>query len=258
MSKGICTDADCIDKFQWARVMAVARYYWPRLRNQVIAYPLVSLVVFALMILLDKAGAGMLGDMLYGLTGYLVMFGAIALVTRHDFDVTTVLPAKGSEKCVFILFYALVAIPLLVYAPGNLLSLIVYGEWIFSRTLNMSDMLDLDAWVVIFSNMLSSAAAIGTCLWTIMANRRHRVVKGIIYPLFPALGFGIITGIVISLQMFTSGVVMAARASDADEVAYTMVNILTNDITYIMIPLLFIYVAFVLVMTCVTICRRAF
>ena len=60
------TTLSTYDRFSWHRVGAVAGYYAPALRTQIIVYPLVSLAIGAVTYILNclPGGIAMLGSML--------------------------------------------------------------------------------------------------------------------------------------------------------------------------------------------------
>lgn len=100
----------------------------------------------------------------------MIAFGPITFACRKGLETETVLPATATEKCTFILFYGLVAIPLLILLPMLLMYFILpvdrsleYIIQLISKSQNMfiSKTYGL--------SLIQYCAPAITCLWSVMA-----------------------------------------------------------------------------------------
>lgn len=182
-----------MNRFSWRRVGMVGDYYWPRLRLQVLLYPLASLVVFFL-IMATRHDADMALEARSSLTNlltYAVMFAPVVLAMRPGCYMTdTMLPARGAEKSVYLLFYFLIVVPVLGFVPVDVLSLVFFGHTVMFNFTDLSMVTDYigddGVWMVRMFNIVCLYVAITTCLWAVVTSRRNGVVKGVLIPLIPA------------------------------------------------------------------------
>lgn len=240
--------------------MMVARYYYPRLRWQMILYPLVSIVVFVLFKLLYDHGIDRMAVLLLGILGYMVEFAPLVLALRDDSELDAGLPACGLEKYLFLLGYFLVAIPLLVFAPSELLSLIFYGELDQQLVLSQAGVTlpeVMSMTELILGSVSSTISIILTCLWVVLANRTHRVLKGILFPIIVSLAVGIVGGIgaVIIMIAHFGDINDPSLVGDAGAVG-SQVLILMKPILNALTVVMVIYSVIAAVMLWRTVTRR--
>lgn len=193
----------CNSPFSLGRMGMVARYYSGRLRWQIMFYPLISLVVFALMMVIRNFGGVVLGNSMAGILQYFVIFGSIAFVTRRDFAMSTTLPASGMEKGLVMILYSLIVLPVLAYGPAEIASRIVYGESVVFGSLSATpelSVLESHAAVLNSFTVLSLAMNVVTCLWVVAAARRKVVLKAILFPIFMNIVIGLVIGVITALK----------------------------------------------------------
>ncbi len=196
------------DRTSWTRIMMVFRFFYPRLRWQIICYPIVSAVVFLLFVLLYHYGHFMKATYVVGILGYMVALAPLVLATRDDFEMETALPANGIEKFIFYIGYFLIVIPLLVYIPAELLSIFVYGELyntlITSQLpVNIADF-GISGSLTLLSSIVSNGTMIMICLLTVAVSRTNRLLKGIMFPLLTTLVIGLVTGVAAIMYTISS------------------------------------------------------
>ncbi len=104
------------NSFSWHRFGMVARFYYPRLKLQIMIYPLLSLlgmlttIAVAKLEFMPMAPATLLGMLLSAA----LWFGPAIFSYREGPEVESMLPANKNEKALFIIAYSLIAIPVLI------------------------------------------------------------------------------------------------------------------------------------------------
>ena len=189
--------------FSFRRMGMVARYYGGRLRWQVMFYPLISLVVFALVMVIRNFGGVVLGNSIAGILQYFVIFGSIAFVTRRDFAMSTTLPASGMEKGLFMILYSMIVLPVLAYGPVEIASQIVYGQSVVFGSLSSTpelSVLENHFGILASFSLISLAVNVATCLWVVAAARRKVVLKAILFPIFMNIVIGLVIGLITAIK----------------------------------------------------------
>jgi len=180
------TDHQTTDNFSWRRVGEVAHYYSPVINRQLTAYGAASLI-FAILLLMPFNGLAQTGifSVIYTAIPLIFMLAPIALAKSGDTRVVNrMLPAKASEKYLFLLIYFLVIIPITVYALPEL-ALWLYTKIPAIQTEEMMGLIKLrllnyDYPITMFMNVLSSVAAALTCLFVIEFAHHSRIIKAVV------------------------------------------------------------------------------
>lgn len=112
------------NSFSWHRFGMVARFYYPRLKLQIMLYPLLSLLSLLLTMAVARYDFMPIGPVtLLGIVLSAALWFGPAIFTYHEGpEVEAMLPANKNEKAIFIMAYSLIAVPVLI----NLF------QWIFS------------------------------------------------------------------------------------------------------------------------------
>lgn len=248
------------NSFSWRRFMAVARFYYPRLRIQLLVYPLIA-VFFSICIAIatNYESFELLTAPLVMAINAMISFGPRVFACRKGLETETLLPATATEKCTFILIYGLVVIPLLVLLPMLLMYFILpvdrsleYIIQLISKSQNMfiSKTYGL--------SLIQYCAPAITCLWSVMALKNNRVVMGIVWTFVYNTVLGIAGGIYGAYMAFKIGF-----KDGMDGVSKIDTAALTNRIIDDMAPymtivsvVVLIYCIFALYKTCQSIKNR--
>lgn len=102
------------DSFSWKRVLMIARYVYPGLKKQTIAFPIFSLVLGLSMVFAPFDFTTVFSLCI----SVAYMVAPIGLCNRDFQSTMGMLPVKGSEKLVFLLAYFWICVPLLLYVPS--------------------------------------------------------------------------------------------------------------------------------------------
>lgn len=202
-------------KFSLRRTVKVAKYYWPSLKKQVLIYSCLSL------------GAGVAGFLLEGIpfaTLFMVLlatamtfmayWAAAAFTSHSSLEIETSLPAKISERALFILAYTLIAVPILLFGP-KLLSSWLLGIC-FDPAQNQQIAGDLShrfATTFGWLDTLEMYVPIVTCLFAVFAYNKSRFTMGAVWSIVSIIGLGI-SGVVMGLF-----VVFRSTGSDLESFA---------------------------------------
>jgi len=257
-------------RFSWARVKAVAEFYYPLLRPQIILYPLMAL---ALYVVAAASTYVRWTDIFWAIPATVISFMfylAPAVLTRHDARmVEMLLPATALEKILVLGVYFLIAVPLMTYGiyyvVGSLIELVCPFATVIGRLSAMRH--DMGVPTIIYQATEVIPAA--TCLWVVMAVKRNRMLKASIYTILSvfALGFiGMVCGVIMALKNgFIDGVKQLANDPSVQSGNLTpeQMNELTSPFVTDMLPLMtclgvisVIYLVFALWMTYRTIKKR--
>lgn len=97
----------------------VARYYLPRIKWQLILYPLVSILCTAFMVWSAGIGVPFLGLAMEWIFILMIIFAPLTLARYNARETDITLPASWGVKATFLLLYTLVIVPLMVLLlPG--------------------------------------------------------------------------------------------------------------------------------------------
>lgn len=191
------------DGFSWHRVSMVANYYMPRIRWQVMFYPLISLVAFALGMLTYNPATPETGFWFVGVLQYFVMFGPLALAfhrNRDKCEPASAPAARGSEKATFLVIYSLVVLPVLALAPCDIAMNIAYGRSLFVAgpvaDAQVAALLPSAA-VQRAENILGLLFATSVCACVVVYARRKVTLKSIGFIILGNVGLALVTVIIM-------------------------------------------------------------
>jgi len=207
------------------RLSAVARFYLPRLKNQLIWYPVISsfLGLATIMCYLTKSPSlfllSIIGDAF--LLSILMEYGPLAFAIHSSPEMETSLPATGKEKAAFILGYTFIIIPLLVIAPIIIIDSFFYRS--FNELLNIPQLNAIVTGSIgiktsVFS-FLQYIVPMSVCLYAVMHYTRKRVVYGIVWTItanvilaITGFFFGAITAFIAGYNDGRNGVEISEEA----------------------------------------------
>lgn len=194
--------------------MDVVRFYWPRIRMQVILYPLISLVTTGLLVLATVTG--LKGGIVFGewIFTLMLVFAPLAFVRYDSRSVDISLPALWSEKAVFMLGYVLVAVPLLVLVIPAVAQ-IFFPMLTSAALLWTQDYIPVDGVAGRIDFLLGTQLNCWTgsffpallCLWMVLTFRHNIVLKTVLW----SVGMGLVYMVA---QMVISAIVTFGRMLD--------------------------------------------
>ena len=253
MDTTIDINAPVSDRFSWRRVGLVARFYYPRLRTQIIIYPLTGILLTLLSIFAAVTGGSeIIWPVVSSIVGFMLMFGPVSLGSRKGLEIETTFPATGAEKSTFIILYAMIGIPLLLLLPAAIGALLtpadITADFFAAKAFDMRrQLIDSTYGMVIFDE----AAPMITCLWAVMAVKKNRVLMGIVWAIACNFAIGIAGGIYGIYIVFTTGL-SDGRANlpmaDPEAITGIVMDSINPFIMWISIVLA-IYVIFALIKT---------
>lgn len=190
------------------RLRAVARFYLPRLKKQLIWYPVISslLGLVTTMCYLTKSPSlfllSIIGDAF--ILSILMEYGPLAFAIHSSPEMETALPATGKEKATFILGYTFIILPLLLIVPLGLIDVLFYrqfNELLLSIPEIGSIVTESISIKTIVFSLLQYIVPMSVCLYAVMHYTRKRVVYGIVWT--------IITNVVLAITGFFFGAITA-------------------------------------------------
>ena len=248
--------------FSWSRILMVARYYRPRLRVQMILYPIVSLAVFGIAAVADSAGwSGTLAASAFSWLSWLVVFAPLAFAAGgSDRRISAVLPVRGVEKCAFLLIYCFAVVPAIVYLPAKIAGYLYFGDPSMGAMVDpgylrygFTDMFVDTAQLL---GMVSMLAQTATCLWIVVASSSRQALRAVA----GVLSLNMVLGMVTALAgiMYVAGNVDAAGQMSKEEFTSGLIGDMQSWMSHIIIPVMAIYAIFALWMACRAVCRKQY
>ena len=226
------------DSFSWQRVAAVARFYFPHLKKQMIWYLCISLVFAVLTgIIANSWAAVFIWSLITGIIGYMVNFNPLIFCYySKGLEIETSLPANGLEKSVFILLYSLVVIPIIACLPVTIVYLVNLSAFASNEELAYISQLTIDSFRGSYGLIIFQYTTfILTCLWAVVASRRGRMTKGIIVPIVVKVVLSVITGIYLAVTALHS--TMLTTVSNSNTNSQELALSLVNSMSAVTIPL---------------------
>lgn len=248
------------DRLSWHRVGMVARFYWPRLRMQLLFFCLAVLVtgLFSRFIISDGSEEQIaLISLPVTIMQYCCFLAPVILAFPNDQANCLTLPALGSEKCIFLLFWFFIAVPASMLIILKLcyfdVSLTEYYSQLNVNNITIEQIIPSGAFL---SNITSNVAWTATCLWIVSATSRRRTMKAVLISLGLMIAYGIIFGLFTVKEMINrmGSLDNAERLNPQVAVENTM-EILSSSLPVIII-VTSIYAVFAIVMACRAICRK--
>lgn len=212
--------------FSWRRVGEVARFYYPIIRWQMIAYTLTSLFI-ALMSLMPFGQVAQFGLFSLFWTALPLIFEVAPCIFARGGDtriVERMIPARGTEKFTFMFLYLFVAVPIMVFALPEL-ALRLYMRIPSIQTPEMVGLLQLRfdriPTFVNLMNVSGTLAAAVTCLFVVYNSRTNRILKSVVAVFatqFAVAFLGAIWGISFALRKGFQDGMAGCPASDGNKI----------------------------------------
>ncbi|MDE7443248.1 MAG: hypothetical protein K2M65_03715 [Muribaculaceae bacterium] len=209
-------NCELTNRFSWHRFGMVARFYYPRLKKQLILYP--SLSLLTLLVTIAIANFTFIPYSLLTplgmLTTLLLWLGPAVFTMNESPETETLLPAKGSEKALFIMLYSIVGIPVLLHLFSFIANFYT-NDLIENIVINSNAQHDIDKLgknideiyqiidmvrhntVVLLSSMILSVFPCIMTLFVVMRARYHRIIWAIVW--------NVVYFISIGVMMFIAG-----------------------------------------------------
>lgn len=197
------------------RLTSVARFYLPRLKNQIIWYPIISLLLGAvtMMCYFTKSPSlfllSIIGDAF--IFSILMEYGPLAFAIHSSPEMETALPATGKEKATFILGYTFIILPLLLIVPLGIIDVLFYrqfNELLLSIPEIGSIVTESISIKTIVFSLLQYIVPMSVCLYAVMHYSRKRVVYGIVWT--------ITANVILAIAGFFCGAITAFIAGYND------------------------------------------
>ncbi len=253
------------DRTSWSRIAMVWRFYSPCIGWQLWSFPLLSVVIAALCLLIDPEKYWMIRGMLAFVLSLALVFSSLSFSSSRGREVEAMLPALGVEKCVVILTWSVVVVPLLLHLPAEAMYYIVHGMSCESYPLShLPDRLGLNIAEEILPYCMAAGlsctlAMVLSCLWGVFGARRHRAAMGVVSVVICYAAFMLVA----CIASFGIGVYWGMQAGLAggpvhdpsfDEIFVLVMRVLT----YVMVPVCIVYVIFACAKCCRAIARHQF
>lgn len=235
------------NSFSWHRFGMVAAYYYPNLKYQILAYPLIGLSMAVLGYLLLHVGIGFL---FYAFISFLMSviytFSPLIFIRRSNRIFETMLPATSLEKSAFIIGYCLIFVTVALMGVYNLTSSAlesIFGTPPFMEEINKAQHMMLDSWMYSIYSYISGLVGISTCMFAVFALRRNRMMAIVwtIVPLVVLTVLSIIAGFCFAFSEGVADAVNGAGAASEEELAARITDSLLKPlmISYFIITLLY-------------------
>lgn len=212
------------DNFCWKRVWMTACAWWPRLRWEI--YIMIALAAVGGLLggYIDLYFNTNLGATLNDYICKIFIFMPAIFGMEKGRDMMRLLPAKNTEKGVFMLIYSLVILPVIAIGLSNLcyyginphFSLLNY----ISDTFKESDInihsINFFLYISIASTIISYLTYSMMVLFIATKTRKNAVVKSIVFPVILSLSIGIIIGLVFGIFGFYIGYTEAISGNEVN------------------------------------------
>lgn len=227
--------------FSWNRVKMLYSFYFPTIKNQMIAYAIATFIVSAASILLTTIDPLFIILVALAFTAIIyALYWNPIIFSRRNFHLTeTILPVSGNEKVVFYFSYSFIIIPLIVIGTAILGALVTYlfpdSRELIDRILNI----DLPPEVSAAFNVQSFGLAylisvvatwyemVITSLFAVTYFKKNKALMAIILTFAVSMVTGIIGGI--------SGFIFGYDEYNSNSGSLSMDNILNFSIVITMI-----------------------
>lgn len=266
------------NSFSFSRLGMIARFYGVTILYQLWLYAIV-VIAFYVLAMLCRSYLGMdfiiwtLASMIFN---WMMCLGPLAFYKYDDPLLTIQLPARGSEKALFITCYAFLIVPLftvgvwtLCWFVGELLPVdnVLYSSFggVSQSVMGSLPDIRLSPFISLLSNISSLWLVISVALFVVVSSYRNRVVKCILAVLGTKIAIsiiGFIVGIVMTLwkiKDFSKGdgefIIPDYRIEDGEFITSSFWDYVTNLVNLLSISGLIIAVV-IFIFTWRKICRR--
>lgn len=204
------------DRTSWSRIAMVWRFYLPYTRSKLIGFAALA-ILFEIIMLIDvkylaAEGAETVTKMLSTLLTVLVGCSALVFAKPKGRELQAMLPALGYEKCVVLIGYVTVIIPLIVFLPSAF-AYLFFGDEYPPKNILTSLLSSGEYTSVLIYSILSLEGMALSCLWGVVGTRGKYAMRN---GLLAVAGFYLGTMIIISVISFCVGFYMAFTGQEVD------------------------------------------
>lgn len=195
--------------FSWNRVKMLYSFYFPTIKNQMIAYAIAAFVVSAASILLTTLNPLFIILVVLAFTAIIyALYWNPIIFSRRNFHLTeTILPVSGNEKVVFYFSYSFLIIPIIVIGAAILGALVTYlfpdSRELINKILNFEIPAEvLDAFnsqsfgtAYIISTIATWYEMVVTALFAVVYFKKNKALMAFILTFAVSMVTGIIGGV---------------------------------------------------------------
>lgn len=187
--------------FSFPRFMMVARFYYPRLKKQIIILPIVAFVIGLLSVTAIVNGTKGLFVIASLILGACYIFSPLIFATRKGIEIETMLPATWVEKSVFIIGYCIIGVSILYFVPIILAELSAHLFLDYSCQ-DLTQMLITQGFMYETGyNLINTVFFLALCMTAVMCSTRDRIIRGILWVIAGEILFfviGAVEGILVA------------------------------------------------------------
>lgn len=187
----------------------IARYYYAPLRRSLILFPVCSLAVGLVTFFSMKYNISFfISGILTTALAFLFYWSPIALSRIEQSPLTAMLPCRWSERATFVMLFALIGLPVLVYLPYYCLHWLgqyMYPDFI-EEIMNQSE-IDGLTFNITTDHLLSAittAIPFVVSLYTVYATRKNRTFKSIMFSVISLIAQSIVIGVLVAASIFSN------------------------------------------------------
>lgn len=190
----------------------VARYYLPRIKWQLIAYPLVSLLLTAFMMWTAAIEFAALGLMVEWILILLIVFAPLSLARYNARETDITLPASWQTKAAFLLLYTVVAVPLMVLLLPALSQTILPEKYCVLTTFLASEgeIANLNlfpGWLIVLQRAhiaawINAFVPSVLCLLFVISFRHDTILKSVLWSLGTGIAYIILQSVLSAVFVF--------------------------------------------------------
>lgn len=236
--------------------MKLIKYYLPRLKKQLIFYPLISVLLYFLVFFTCRSMGAIFSFViaLYAIE-IMVSFGPLIFASRKGMAIDTALPVSWKSKVAFILTYTFVVIPLLIDLPVAVCYFTTWHKAVinpaFLEIYPVIKGLFLRAFTV--TQVFNMLFPMAVCLYCVMSIKRNRILMSIVWTIVTNLVLGVLGGIVGAVIGFKHGIEDGFAGAEYDpnpeQVGFELIE-QSLEYSNILSVVLAICTIFVIIKTC--------
>lgn len=204
------------DRTSWSRVAMVWKFYLPYTRKKLIGFAAIAIVSEVFILLAAKyqvgEGGGTIIKMLSTMLTVLIGCSALVFAKPKGRELQAMLPALGMEKCIVMIGYVTVIIPLIVFLPSLLVYCFLGNNDPAVLIANSLLGNDISISVMAYSILFLESIAL-SCLWGVISTHSRQAMRN---GLFAAGGFYLATMLLTGLISFCVGFYNAFNGNEID------------------------------------------
>lgn len=240
------------DRTSWSRIFMTGRYFMPRLRWVVGAYPLLAAALTWASIAIADVRPGQASNNFMNILSYMIALAPLALARRADGELTFSLPALGWEKCTFLFGFFFVVVPLLVFLPAELVARLMGCDNVLMLTGNVAvaRLTGVSTFIALSFCML--AAQMVVCLWTVMGARRNRILLAVVFTALVSVANAMAIGVVGAVVGFREAMAGKEMMTDMADITVEVLTVYSQWA----LPVMILFLLFAWLRCARTIARR--